>query len=325
MSKQKIYPFAVAAVRSMENKLLSKQKLMQMAEAKSAEEAMRILADSEYGKTQVKDVHDFEEMISAHLEETYTAVDGLIPSEKFIDIFLYKNDYHNLKVLIKEEISKQSGAKYLIRGGTIDIETLRRCFRERDYANMPNIKGTAINEAIEKYAKTKNGQYIDMILDQACFSSMAEAAERLGNPYVSKYVSLLADLTNLKMFLRVKEMGRAYQVFSEAYVPGGSIKEDVFSRAFQSDNPASSLKETSFGALCDQYMGAGFTVFEKACDDYLMEYVKDAKYKTLTPEPVMGYILAKETEAKSVRIIMTCKLHDIPPEIIKERVREVYV
>ena len=49
-----------------------------------------------------------------------------------------------------------------------------------------------------------------------------------------------------------------------------------------------------------------------------------AKYKTLTPEPVAAYILAKETEAKCVRIIMTCKLQDIDPETIKERVREAY-
>ena len=63
MSKNKIYPFAVASVRSMENKLLSQQKLMQMAEAKSAEEALRLLSDTAYGKTQVQDVHQFEEMI----------------------------------------------------------------------------------------------------------------------------------------------------------------------------------------------------------------------------------------------------------------------
>ena len=72
-------------------------------------------------------------------------------------------------------------------------------------------------------------------------------------------------------------------------------------------------------------MDQGFTVFEKACDDYLMDFVKDAKYKTLTPESVVAYILAKETEAKCVRIIMTCKLHDIDEETIKERVREAYV
>ena len=86
MSKNKIYPFAVASVRSMENKLLSQQKLMQMAEAKSAEEALRLLSDTAYGKTQVQDVHQFEEMIETHLEETYTSVAKLIPDEALIDI-----------------------------------------------------------------------------------------------------------------------------------------------------------------------------------------------------------------------------------------------
>ena len=69
MAKERIYPFAVASVRSMENKLLTKQKLLQMAEAKDAEEALRFLQDSDYGKTQIGDVHEVETMIQANLEE----------------------------------------------------------------------------------------------------------------------------------------------------------------------------------------------------------------------------------------------------------------
>ena len=44
MSKQKIYPFAVAAVRCMENNLIKKDKLMQMAEAPTAEDVLHMLA-----------------------------------------------------------------------------------------------------------------------------------------------------------------------------------------------------------------------------------------------------------------------------------------
>lgn len=50
MAKERIYPFAVASVRSMENKLLTKAKAAAMAEAKDAEEALRFLQDSDYGK-----------------------------------------------------------------------------------------------------------------------------------------------------------------------------------------------------------------------------------------------------------------------------------
>ena len=85
MAKERIYPFAVASVRSMENKLLTKQKLLQMAEAKDAEEALRFLQDSDYGKTQIGDVHEFETMIQANLEEAYQAMGKLIPNEVFME------------------------------------------------------------------------------------------------------------------------------------------------------------------------------------------------------------------------------------------------
>lgn len=325
MARERIYPFAVASVRSMENKLLTKQKLMQMAEAKDAEEALRFLQDSDYGKTQVRDVHDFEAMIQANLEEAYQAVGKLIPNETFMDIFRFKNDYHNIKVLIKEEISQVNGKKFLIQGGAIPVEELQKFFRERNYLEMPHIDAKAVEEAIELYAKTKNGSYIDTVLDKACFRVMSEAAEKLGIDYVVKYIRKLADVTNLKTLLRVRTLHRTEQELLESLVPGGELRTETLVRALKSDSAVSVLKETSYGSLCAESMEQGFTAFEKACDDYLMDYVKEAKYKTLTPEPVAAYILAKETEAKCVRIIMTCKLQGIDAETIKERVREAYV
>ncbi|MGM9916555.1 V-type ATP synthase subunit C [Anaerotignum sp.] len=325
MARNKIYPFAVASVRSMENKLLTKQKLMQMAEAKDAAEALRILSETDYGKTEINDVHEFEKMIQNHLEAEYQAVGKLIASETFMDIFRFKNDYHNVKVLIKEEISKVNGKKYLIQGGSIPVDILQKNFRERNYMELPNIKADAVQEATEMYAKTKNARFIDSILDKACFQVMSDAAEKLGNEYVSKYIRKLADVTNLKTLLRIWQLKRSDEELEASIVPGGELPAELLIRALKNDNVIQMLKDTSYGTLCETYMDQGFTVFEKACDDYLMECIKDAKYKTLTPEPVAAYILAKETEAKCVRIIMTCKLHDIDAETIKERVREAYV
>ena len=325
MARERIYPFAVASVRSMENKLLTKQKLMQMAEAKDAADALRMLQDSDYGKTQVRDAHEFEAMIQANLEEAYQAVGKLIPNETFMDIFRFKNDYHNVKVLIKEEISKVNGKKYLIQGGSIPLEVLQNNFRERNYMELPNIDEKAVEEAIEMYAKIKNRSYIDTILDKACFRVMSDAANKLGIDYVAKYVQKLADVTNMKTLLRIRTLGRTEEELKENFVPGGELSVDTLVRALRSDSAVAVLKETGYGHLCSESMEQGFTVFEKACDDYLMDYIKDAKYKTLTAEPVAAYILAKETEAKCVRIIMTCKLQDIDAETIKERVREAYV
>ncbi len=46
-------------------------------------------------------------------------------------------------------------------------------------------------------------------------------------------MTMLADLTNLKTILRVKQMGRPFEAFEDACVPGGEIRMDVFQRAYR--------------------------------------------------------------------------------------------
>ena len=72
-------------------------------------------------------------------------------------------------------------------------------------------------------------------------------------------------------------------------------------------------------------MPKGFTVFERLCDNFIMSYIKEAKYKSLTMEPMAAYIYARETEVKTVRIIMSGKINGIDADVIKERLRDAYV
>ena len=41
--------------------------------------------------------------------------------------------------------------------------------------------------------------------------------------------------------------------------------------------------------------------------------------------PLIAYILARETEIKAVRIILSGKHNNLPQETIRERLREMYV
>ena len=154
---------------------------------------------------------------------------------------------------------------------------------------------------------------------------MAEAAQKSKNDYVIGYVERLADVTNIKTFIRIKRRGKNFKIFEDAYVSGGSLDLETFAEAYESDNPEAVLTGRGYDQVCKDFMTESFTKFEKNCDDFIMSYVKDARYKSLTPEPIVGYIIGKETEIKCVRIIMTCKLNNIDTETIKERVRESYV
>jgi len=135
----------------------------------------------------------------------------------------------------------------------------------------------------------------------------------------------MMDITNIKTFLRIRAMKKDYELFLEAYLEGGTLGLDKFSDAFKQDHVAAVFYKTEYGDLCEAGFSKSFTEFERLCDNFLIEYIKKAKYIHLTIEPLVAYLFAREAEIKMARIIMSSKINKIDTEIIKERLRESYV
>ncbi|MCI1959612.1 MAG: V-type ATP synthase subunit C [Clostridia bacterium] len=324
MAKNKIYPYAVARIRMLENSLLSQKNYEQLVESKSAAEVFKILSEAGYGGENSINEKNYEEALSNRLSKAYSDVVELVPDENFMDVFLLKNDYHNLKVLVKSEISGKDGSAFLVDGGTVSLEAMREAFASKNYSALHGYMAEAIGKAQDEYAKTQSGQSIDIVMDNYTFKDMVDTAKKCGNEYVSQYVNYLIDMTNLKDYLRVRNMKKGTSVFSSVYIHDGSISEDTFLKAFGGDNPAAGLKNCGYDALCEK-MTDGFTAFEKNCDDFMMAFIKDAKYKSLTMEPMVAYIYAVEMEVKTVRIIISGKINGIDTDVIRERLRDAYV
>ena len=65
--------------------------------------------------------------------------------------------------------------------------------------------------------------------------------------------------------------------------------------------------------------------FERWCDNRIIEAIRPQKYNSFTIGPLVAYVLARQNEIKTVRIILTGKLNHLPDDAIRERVREMYV
>lgn len=324
MANDQIYPYAVARIRMLERSLLTEKNYIQMAEARTTEEALKILSEAGYGNGNSLSVKEYEEALAAQLAKAYADVGELVSGQRFMDMFLLKNDYHNLKVLMKEDISGVDGSNYLVGGGTVSVEVMKSAFQMKAYDTLPANMAEAVAEAYSVYGKTLSGQMIDIVLDKAAFKEMSATADKSNNDFIKRYMQYVCDLTNLKSFLRVKNMKKTFEMFTLVFVEGGTFGLDGFKTAFNAESPASGFKGTYYEALCES-MAKGFTAFEKQCDDYLMMFVKDAKYISLTLEPLVAYIYARETEVKTVRIILNSKVNNIDPDVIKERLRDAYV
>ena len=66
------------------------------------------------------------------------------------------------------------------------------------------------------------------------------------------------------------------------------------------------------------------TAFEKACDNALVTYLRDAKLVSYGPAVAAAYLAALEGEGTALRMILTGRLAGIEPGTIRERLRDFY-
>ena len=56
----------------------------------------------------------------------------------------------------------------------------------------------------------------------------------------------------------------------------------------------------------------------------IIRAMKPQKYNAFTLGPIFAYVIARQNEIKTVRIVLTGKQNDLSEEAIRERVREMY-
>ncbi|NLM47170.1 MAG: V-type ATP synthase subunit C [Firmicutes bacterium] len=329
------YAYAVGRIKVMETRLLDRDRIERMVEAKSAEEALKVLSESEYSDylAELADVHEYEKILSAELLRIYRELRLLSPEEKIIAFFARKYDYHNLKVLFKAAHLKEQRPELLLPGlGNIPLEELVRAVSENDFRNLPLRMQEAAQKLVAKFAEDGfDPQLVDLWLDQALYAELADDVRKRKNKYLRDYFTSLVDLTNIKTFLRVRRLQRSKNFLAAVLLPGGSL--DLLTMLDLSD-PLEVILDRLASTPYAQVVAEGVQLFqqtdtltryEKLADNFLLERVRQAKYVTLGPEPVIGYLLAKENEIKIIRIVLTGKINRLPVEEIRERLRDVYV
>ena len=321
---EKIYPYAVSKIKAKENRLLTKANLEQLAQENNIERIVSVLREKEYDFDIVQRPEDYEIVLKKAEEELYKLIRGIIDENDFIQIFLSQNDYYNVKLILKSKIQKKEYKNNLVDSGTISKDEIVTIMENEEYDKLDKKMKESIKEAIELYEKTKMPFVIDAILDKACFNKMKKLAEKIKNEFILKYIEKLIDITNIKTFFRIRKINQEASLFEISYIEGGKINQKTFMENLKEDEQNLKYKFMGFSNTIEQAI-YHYENLDKFCDNYIMDYMKEAKLKALTIEPIVAYIYARQTELKNIRIIFTGKLNNISNEKIKERLRESYV
>ena len=326
--KKEAYLSLSAMLRAREPKLLNADRAGRMLDAASFEEAAKLLTDCGYADLSQAGAGEIEAALTQRRNQILDELEQLSPERAIVDLFRIKYDVHNAKVLLKSEAMGVDGAALYSRSGRFAPEKLQELYHEERYSELPESFGKALAEAKSILARTANPQLADFVLDRAMFEEMHAAAKATDCPFLTGYVRLLVDSSNLKSLVRTGRMHKDADFLREVLLPGGNVDEDRLQAAGDGEGLtalfAHSPLEQAAARGAEALSGGNLTAFERACDNAVNTYLRAAKLVSYGPEAVAAYLAAVEGEITAVRMILTGKLAGIAPETIRERLRDLY-
>lgn len=331
--KEDSYIFCAALIRASERTLLPEADLLKAAEAKDFQEAMTIISEYEYGDGKpLENPRDFVKLLSEEEEKAYNFVFSALPEQAELKMLKCPKDYHNVKAILKAEFLGIEPDSYLMRGGKFDPKAMTVMIKERNFMFFSAEMKDAVNEAVELFGKGRDPQEIDIILDKACYKEMLRDAEATKNGFLVDYVKLLIDILNVTTFVRLRQMGKPWTFFQKVFLEGGDMRQSLFVSSYEENYQQLSDKFAPYGFAEIMEKGAVaardtgmYSLLEKLCDNKRIEYIKNAKFVSFGIEPAAAFLIAKESEIKNLRMILTGKIAGTPKEVITERLREAYV
>ena len=315
-------------LRAREPKLLNADRAGRMLDAASFEEAAKLLTDCGYADLSQAGAGEIEAALTQRRNQILDELEQLSPERAIVDLFRIKYDVHNAKVLLKSEAMGVDGAALYSRSGRFAPEKLQELYHEERYSELPESFGKALAEAKSILARTANPQLADFVLDRAMFEEMLAAAKATDCPFLTGYVRLLVDCSNLKSLVRTGRMHKDADFLREVLLPDGNVDEDRLQAAGDGEGLAAlfahSPLEQAAARGAEALSGGSLTAFERACDNAVNTYLRAAKLVSYGSEAVAAYLAAVEGEITAVRMILTGKLAGIAPETIRERLRDLY-
>lgn len=314
------YAYAVAYTKTLENRMLTKSDIEMLINAKSFADAIKLLTDKGYGKNSNMD--DLEGVLKEELEKTWKEVLDATPEEAPLDILKYKNDFHNLKTILKAFVTGSEWQNLMLEPSVLEPEDLYEAVKGADFSGLAEFLKEAAEEGYKIVTREHDGQALEIYIDKMAYEAMKKRAK--GNEFLSGWVDLNIFFADILIALRSK--GKSLDFIKRAMIPTESLDLDELSKAslLGKDAIESILQNHGYKDAIEA-LSKSYGDFEKWCDNKKMEILKQEKNKFFGFEPIMAFLLGKEAEIQAVRIILSGHKSGISSEIIRERLRDLYV
>ena len=324
MSKTK-YTYAVARIRALEVSLLTNAVIEQLLACKSAEQALQFLVEKGWGDLTAGTL-DADEVLNKEEETMWQTIREVAPDMHVFDVLSLPKLYHNLKAAIKEVCTEVENKNIFYDDCEIPGEEMFALVQNKEFDKLPGNMSATAREAFDTLLHTRDGQLCDLIIDHATLEAMLEAGKKSGEKIIEEYAQTAVAIADIKIAVRSQKTGKNAEFMKKAMVNCSEINVDQLTQAALAgaEEIAQYLEGTSYREGADA-LRISPSAFERWCDNKMTDSMRSQKYESFSVGPLLAYLLARQNEIKTVRIILTGKQNEFPDEAIRERIREMYV
>ena len=314
-------------IHAMETRMLTRERMERMIDAKDTGDALKVLEECGYGEVSGRNL---EAMLAKARGAVFKDIRASVPDGNLVEVFQLKYDYHNAKVLVKAAAVQADPERLLLAGGRYEPRNLLDGWNRDDMRFASDTFRKALGQAVEMLTATGDPQQADLVLDRACYEEMGAMAKASGSAFLQGYVRLVIDVANLRTAVRCARLDKDTEFVSRVLLPGGNVsqrsiaavKGDGLKDLFQAGVLA---QAAVLGARLSQPGSGALTEFEGMCDDAVTNYLSAARRIPFGEQTVIGYLYAKEAELTTVRTIMSGRMAGLDADTIRSRLRAAYV
>ena len=118
------YLFLSTRIKSMERNLLNGERLERMLEARTPEDAVKVLTECGWPDMPRVDLDELDRVLTQERDKTLKDLTSSAPHPEILEVFKVKYDYHNIKTLLKAEAMGTDAERLLVSAGRVKVEEL---------------------------------------------------------------------------------------------------------------------------------------------------------------------------------------------------------
>lgn len=318
--------YANGRAKALSNNLLTSERVNRMIDSMSADEAVKILSEVNFGDNIVVPAVEIDSLISVEKEKLSQFIKSTCDDEKIKKYLLIKSDFHNAELFIKAKYLKFNSEDMIENGGIIDAKMMKESIMIDEYRSFPKSMAKALE--ISDYEFTSNkatGMSIGSLFIKAYYEELYNCSK--GNKFLEKLFTLEVDSANISIAIR----SRDFSVAKEQYIEHGTLSqsdikslcEDAFDTLkekyrFYTD------KELILSAIEDAEKNQPLSRFEKIKDSLAVKILNEYRYEIEGYVPFLQYCYYKLADMFNVRVIVLGLVNGQTKEQIKERLRSYY-